>query len=307
MEYSIRITGANEAEGEIDLIRLGLLANKLQEIANLALQVRLLGYSKVKPKAKDKINLKNTIRLKGLGKGSTFLTFECDSYDAAIKHPQIDMLNSEEQEAFLKETPMSLVIKSFIGALGNEAESKFLDKPLLKAVIGFQNVLQSQNENFIFLNNGSLPKLKLTKADFEKVKIEEENIRPDEQVLISGLVEEINYSKRRVKLLTDKDLVDAFLGEEMYPEDIANWFGRSVTISGILHYRKGGNRLVEIQRIREMKAGEELFALLPRDESVAVQIAQQLKKGKKPNPLSELLGKWPGDESTDELLAMLTK
>lgn len=41
--------------------------------------------------------------------------------------------------------------------------------------------------------------------------------------------------------------------------------------------------------------------------SVEQQIESQLKSGKLKNPLRELTGKWPGDESFEDLLAMLAK
>jgi hypothetical protein len=35
------------------------------------------------------------------------------------------------------------------------------------------------------------------------------------------------------------------------------------------------------------------------------QIARQLRQGKKPNPIDNIIGKWPGDESLEDLLKML--
>ena len=41
--------------------------------------------------------------------------------------------------------------------------------------------------------------------------------------------------------------------------------------------------------------------------SVEQQIGLQLKSGKSKNPLKELTGKWPGNESFEDLLTMLKK
>ncbi len=43
------------------------------------------------------------------------------------------------------------------------------------------------------------------------------------------------------------------------------------------------------------------------DISVEEQIARQLAEGKDPFPLEKIAGQWPGDETIEELLAMLTK
>jgi hypothetical protein len=51
----------------------------------------------------------------------------------------------------------------------------------------------------------------------------------------------------------------------------------------------------------------DLFRRMPQDESVEAQIERQLKEGKKTGGLAHLTGAWPGDETLEELLAMLTK
>ncbi len=42
-------------------------------------------------------------------------------------------------------------------------------------------------------------------------------------------------------------------------------------------------------------------------ETVEQQIQRQLKEKKGKNLLSEIIGKWPGDEDFDDLIKMLTK
>ena len=44
---------------------------------------------------------------------------------------------------------------------------------------------------------------------------------------------------------------------------------------------------------------------LAASETVEQQISRQQREGKKANPLPELVGKWPGEETDEEFEAML--
>jgi hypothetical protein len=82
--------------------------------------------------------------------------------------------------------------------------------------------------------------------------------------------------------------------------------GKEVTISGIANYRPGGQlSYIEIEQYFEPGKSDDFFSRKPKEMTVEQQVLFQLKQGKKKNPLSDLIGKWPGDESFDDLLKML--
>lgn len=55
----------------------------------------------------------------------------------------------------------------------------------------------------------------------------------------------------------------------------------------------------------QLRGDEKDKELKQNVRSVEQQITLQLKSGKSKNPLKELTGKWPGDESLEDLLKML--
>ena len=55
----------------------------------------------------------------------------------------------------------------------------------------------------------------------------------------------------------------------------------------------------------QLRGGEKDKELKQNVRSVEQEITLQLKSGKSKNPLKELTGKWPGDESLEDLLKML--
>jgi len=51
--------------------------------------------------------------------------------------------------------------------------------------------------------------------------------------------------------------------------------------------------------------GDQIFSKKPQQMSMQQQIGMQLRQGKKANPLEDIIGKWPGDETDEEFERML--
>ena len=83
-----------------------------------------------------------------------------------------------------------------------------------------------------------------------------------------------------------------------------NLWGKKVTVKGLAYYKATGFvRFIEAEMIKPFEEGEELFETIsiPRVSSDMIFRRKQPFK----NPLSEVWGKWPGDESIDEILQIL--
>lgn len=63
------------------------------------------------------------------------------------------------------------------------------------------------------------------------------------------------------------------------------------------------NGTIELDRLNLLT--EHTMDIATKTWSVENQIESQLKAGKLRNPLTEITGKWPGDETLDELLQSL--
>jgi len=82
--------------------------------------------------------------------------------------------------------------------------------------------------------------------------------------------------------------------------------GREVTIAGMAYFKPSGQlSYVEIQEYSEPNEKDSFFSKKPKSRSFEQQLLFQLKEGKKKNPLSDLIGKWPGDESDEEFDKLL--
>ncbi|MBL7138721.1 MAG: hypothetical protein ISS17_08110 [Bacteroidales bacterium] len=307
MKYQIKIENAPEAKGTIDLQRLSVIADGIRKISEGALQIRLRGFSLTKGRKKVSLHDALRVSLSGIKEDSTIIELTAEQFSKTLEPFQTDIFRFEAQQELPEQTPVSLFIKSFQDALSDTPESDLLDKPLLQELRSFKKAFMNDNEVFFIYNQGNLPELRLSKQEFAKIKQLEEEIPEPEPVLLNGTVEELKYSKLKVRIKTEEGIVDGFLGDGFDSETIAPFWGKEISLTGTAHYKPGGKSVIEIDRVFKPSEGDAFFSKKPRSETVEQQIDRQIREGKKMNPLPDIVGKWPGDETFEELLEMLTK
>lgn len=305
MKYELKISNGVEENGKIDLVRLADIADGISRIAEGALQIRLKGVSLSKGRKKESLKKSLKITLSGLKKGSTILCLESEKFEATLNGIQLDIFGSESQTDLQDQTPVSLFISSFNEAVNNSGESELLDKALLKELKNFKKSFLNDKETFTISNEGSVRPLKLTTKDFDKIRILEKETPDSEPVIVNGIVEELTYSKRRVKILTEDGVTNGFLADNLSTEDISAFWGKKITITGINHYKSNKTSVIEIQRIYQPIESDKYFSRKSKEfTSVEKQIRDQINR-KSGNHLSEIAGKWPSDEKFEDLVKML--
>ncbi len=306
MKYEIRLSGAEQDDGKIDLQRLAQLAICVAEIAKAALQIRLQGFSTERGRISDRIANASKIKLAKLKAGSTVLELECQTFGIPLKGQQGDLFRPGILDQLPTQTPMGLVIDSFRQALNYKEKVSLVDKPLLKKLKQFDRVFISDKESVTFSNSKNTPHLKLRKKDFGKIQTLEESIPEPQEIIINGIVDELKYTKSRVTINTKEGIVNGILSEELEPEKISKYWGKELTISGTAHYMpRGKMSYIYIEKLFEPSEADKYFSRPSKKETVEQQIQRQQKKLKNKNHLSEIIGQWPGDEDIDEILTAL--
>ena len=227
MIYEVRLAGAEQDNGKIDLQRLAQLAQAITEIAKGALQFRLQGFSTERGRKAERITNALKIRLADLKPGSTILELECETFSETLQGQQGNAFNPKILNDLPSQTPMTLVIDSFRQALDYKEEASELDKALLKKLKQFEKVFVSDDETVTMSNRGSIPDLKLKRKDFQKIQILEESIPQPQEILINGIVDELKYTKSRVSIATKEGVVNGILSDELEPEDISKYWGKN--------------------------------------------------------------------------------
>ena len=311
MEYEIKISGTTFDDGSVDLDQLEIIAQHLHGISRGALQMRMFGSSYKRGRETDQIARALKIRLRGLSKGSTILHLECQPFRETLRNVQGSLFQQAILERLPEETPVSLVMESFQDALNPESEGDMLDKHLLKDLQSFKKALVNEAQSIQFSNRGSLPDLQLRISDFNRLKTIEEQTPNPQPVVISGIVEELKFSKAKVTFIPDQGRpITVFLGETVPASEMAGFWGKKVTIRGTAHFRPSGQMaFVEIGKVSLAALGDAYFSRSVIRETVAQQLERQLAARKtSSNKLSQFIGilaDAEGDYETD--LKMLSE
>lgn len=306
MNYEVKIAGGENDKGKIDLVRLVQLSQSIIEIARGALQIRLQGFSIERGRKASRITDALKIQLSDLKQGSTILELECEPFSDTMEGLQGNFFRPELLDELPRQTPMSLVIDSFHRALDYKEDDDQLDKGLLKKLKFFEKVFISDEEIVTMSNRGSVPDLTLKRKDFKKIKILEESIPEPQDVIISGIVDELKYSKSRVSINTAQGVVTGILSDELEPDRISKYWGKELTIAGTAHYLPSGKMsFLYIQKLFDPSEADKYFSKPSKKETIEQQIHRKQRTFKSQNFLSEVVGEWPGDESIEEILNAL--
>ncbi len=303
MEYEIKLSGTTFDDGAIDLDRLELLAQSIRDIAKGALQIRLLGTSA--KRGRDSAQLTNAlrIRLRGIKPGSTVLQLECEPFRNTLKGVPGNLFRQEIFNKLPDQSPVGLVMEAFREAINPEDEHDLLlDKPLLQDLQKFKRVFINPTQILEFSNRGSQPDLRLTTNDLLKIKQVEEQIPNPQPVIITGLVEELKFSKAKVTFIPDQGAaITGFLGENVPAAEMAKYWGEKVTIRGTAHFRPSGRMAhVEIAQVALAHNDDAYFSRPVLKETVAQQIERQIREKGTRNRLSEFIGILADAEGTFE-------
>lgn len=139
----------------------------------------------------------------------------------------------------------------------------------------------------------------------------ERRIPPSQQVRVSGKLDSIRDSDRTFGLLVGgvKEAVRGIANAELL-DDLQQLWRKSVLVTGAAHFSASGKLLrVEADTLREAAGSEcEVWGVKPTAIGVAagtptgLRVPQGTRSG-----LGAVIGKWPGDETDDELMAALAE
>ena len=303
MNYDIKITNSSNDDGLIEFDRLSFLTQSTKEIAVKAMMLMLAGFSDIAPSTNQRkaaaIKLES---INGNKEDGTRLLLNCDQLEKYINSFQSNLFNPEHYAGLQKLTPMALVIQTFRSALIDDEDRNNLDKPLLKSLLKFKKNFIDHNEVFHLSNRQSIPAIMLKLDDFKKIEMLEENTPEPNKVTVNGKLDEMKHSKSRVVILTSEGAVNAFIKDQQVIDKLAGYFGKELTVKGTAHYRPGGRLShIEIQEFAEPNETDKYFSKVPNAMTARQQLLFQLKtRGN--NTLADLVGKWPSEESVEEIL-----
>ena len=307
IKYKIRLRGLQTPDGTISIKALREVLNVLLESSERGLRLAVQGESVKRGKAPSWLSKSLDFTITGLEKGSTVLDLEAPVLgETALE--QIAEQDLWYSKPAPDDTALTLLSRSVRDTTSENLESDTYDAGVLEGLLSFEAILRNFAERIEFDSGARrLEQFELGCAEIEKIRRLRTDTAEPMTFVVSGELDMIQHSGKRFHLLVgDKQSIPGTVDPDfLNAEDLRQWWGRKVTIKGLVHFRPSRKvRLIEAQVIKAKAEGEEVF------ERVPVPTTMELFESPRrtiptAGPLMDLWNKWPGNESIEEILAAL--
>ncbi len=305
-KHIIQLKGYQTENGKIPFSLLTGLGEQLTRLAESTLLSYVEGSSKIKRgRAPEWLSNSIDFNLTGIREGSTILDIEAPILSESIGHIQLPVFQNFESAKLKDASALDLSFFAYDQALKNKEDSFILDKNLLKEIIKLNKVLQSDEAEIIFESNST--KLEVTKKTLSEIKVLEEKTPPSIKAKVTGKLDVLQHSKSQLELVADGKKIRAQLSDKLNFDDLFELFGEDVSISGIANFNPAGKiSSFEIQAIKKAAPEDDYFRNLPQPTFKEFDLMRIVEEQEyRGSNLDNVIGKWPGDESADELLELL--
>lgn len=206
------------------------------------------------------------------------------------------------------DSALTLMGRSLGEALSGNEESDAYDPPLLRSFEEFREVFRHGVEA-VEIRNGRVdtPSLTVTPEGIRTVQRLHRQTPRSQRVRVAGKVDAIRHSDRAFTLVLDSGEQIRGVLAEGEPEVLAPFFGQVAVVSGVAQFRPSGSLLRVDADLLETGTDQdlELWSETPRP-LFAPTDDRDLRRPQGPRSgINALIGSWPGDETDDEIFAML--
>ena len=306
--YQFRVSGLQEAEGQIKAATLQRVLEALRKTAERAVRLLATGEGSGKGRNPRWLDAAVDFTVTGLESGSTILDIEAPGLSIAAREEFIRQPSWSEPPG-ADDTALDLAALAISEIEADEPSGDRFDAAVLEAMLMFKRA-SGTSTHFELIPTGSAG-AQFTVDDRVYMRAEErlESSPLPKAFVVTGRLEEVRYADRTFRLLIGNT---AQLHGRLDPasstiETLASLRGRPITVEGIVHFKANGQpRFIEARRIGARIDGDRIFEELPVSEVVAPHDVTTIQHRKEhvAKPM-DLVGTWPGDEPVEELLAQL--
>lgn len=205
-----------------------------------------------------------------------------------------------------RQSALTLMAASLAEATAGRLDSDAFDAELLTVFTrDFARLFGRDRISGFALQNGlpEAPPLELDAAGLRTVRRLRDRTPRPRRVRLAGRIDEAKYSKCAfVLVLGDGARVRGVLTEQG-PETLKPHFGEVVAIEGMAQFRPSG-RLLRVDVDRMAAAGDRdlaAFSAEPTPLAAAIDVRQLHRPQTARTGLNNVVGRWPGDESDEEV------
>lgn len=309
VKYKLKIKGLKTHPGTISILALKDLAGILVENSERALRLAIEGTSLKKGQLPQWLKDAVDFNITNIEKGSTILSIEAPQL-GEVALEQISQQNLYKDLPHPNDTALTVWANSYFDATSEKYESDYYDKGVLTSLISFKDFIIKHAKSVEIESpiDKKLSRIKIDDQHLERVQKLTASIPESRKVILSGIIDIIEHFAGRFKLnLENGEKIQGAIDKEFLDlELMRNYWGKKVTIKGIADFRPNGKiRFLKADLIKPFDNSEKLFQeymVFHEPQNTIYKISRSLPEIA---PLKEVWGKWPGEESIEEILAAL--
>jgi len=197
-------------------------------------------------------------------------------------------------------SPLALFEDALESALAGDEDSERFDHSLLQTCAEFNGVLAAgvdqldiQNGRHVVVDAVSIEQaVRLSKVDY-----------PSRRVRLAGQLDTISYSDCRFTLRLENGTKIVGTAQELGTEALRDAFGRKGVVTGTADFRPSGTQLrLNAESVDDATSNDlQIFTSIPRPLLGPAVVERERERG----GLAAIAGRWPGDESIEELMEQL--
>ncbi len=309
VQYTVALSGLHTPKGTITFSVLKCIIDILSEGSERALRLALEGESVKRGIAPSWLLASADFVLKDIKKGSTVLVFEAPTL-GSVAEEQIQQQDLWNVVPSPEETAITVLSKTITDAEKENLDSDTLDRGVLETLMEFKKLLNGTEVKIeLTSEKRKEDKFHLDNSSYQQInRIRNETPEP-QAVLLTGFLNMIQHSQRRFELTMENgQTVRGKMNENsINVEQMRNLWSKKVTVKGVLYYAPSKKpRFLEAEVITSKHTGDDIFSTMPIPFNVAEPFVLAQKSISAEGIVSEIWGKWPGDENIEELLEELS-
>jgi hypothetical protein len=309
IDYKLNILGLTNKKGSISIYALKEITDALIKGSDRVLRLFVEGRSTKSGKYPDWLKKSLDFTITGIKAGSTVIDLEAPVLKEAIPL-QIIQRQLEVDTISPDDTAISILSKSIADACAQNMESDYFDSGVLDALLSFNTITKKYAKELIITSKTkTADNFKISSEEIKKIKKIKIETPTPHTIVIAGFFNLIENSNRRFQLkLEDGKSIEGIMDPLLVDsENMRELWGKKVTLKGKAIYKPSGKlRSLEAQLVKPFESGDKILQKIPGARKHTKQIVELvMEKKSNQQALRKMWGKWPGDESIEELLALL--
>ena len=307
--YQFRLSGLREAEGQIRATSLRRAVDALLKTTEGATRLLAIGEGRGRGQKPGWLKKATDFTITGLKPGSTILDLEAPT----LRETACEVFGLQgfwPDQTTNDRTSLDLASLAIREAQETDPPGDRFDSSVLEAILDFNKITGNPGIRYELISQDSEHgNFVLEDYSFARIEARLTKIPTPRIFIVSGRLDKIEHDAGRFRLLVswDSSLLGRLDPDSLDVEALRPLWSKQTTVEGMAYFKVNGQpRLIEARRISSHTERDAIFeempaAGIPRSRGMSLD---QEKQARSFDPM-ELWGTWPGNESTEELLADL--